>query len=329
MDLTVVTVCYNALSLLRGCVDSIAPLLSAPDLAVEYLVIDGASTDGTPEYLRAQAAEGRVSRWVSEPDAGIYDAMNKGLRLARGRVCVFINADDRICAEAVARCSRPILEGRARFVMASVELMGEDGRSLEIRRPDLRFALLHACCSHQSFYCETALLRELGGFDAEHFPVVADAAVMTQLMARRCRFEVADVVASRFTLGGVSSSPLLYRDHLRLLVRNREALLEEVRQRPAFASLVLRFLRRSWVRWLTRGEGRLEPELQQGLESLTKGIFAALTPRLRAARRRALRRRAALAALLALFPGKKRRAKALAERFVCRALADGATGQPS
>ena len=61
---------------------------------LEYIVVDGASTDGTAEMIRDN--EEQISRWVSEPDQGIYDAMNKGLRMATGEFVWFINAGDEI-----------------------------------------------------------------------------------------------------------------------------------------------------------------------------------------------------------------------------------------
>src|SRR5205085_3904092 len=78
--ITVVTVCRNALALLRPTVESV---LEQRTPAVEYWIVDGASTDGTREYLDTLAAHG--VRTISEPDRGIADAMNKGARLATGR----------------------------------------------------------------------------------------------------------------------------------------------------------------------------------------------------------------------------------------------------
>src|SRR4029077_11145993 len=71
--ITVVTICRNALSLLRPTVESV---LEQRTPAVEYWIVDGGSTDGTREYLASIPTDG--VRWVSEPDRGIADAMNKG-----------------------------------------------------------------------------------------------------------------------------------------------------------------------------------------------------------------------------------------------------------
>jgi glycosyltransferase involved in cell wall biosynthesis len=89
MTVTVITVARNAAGTIGEAVASVA---AQRHKAIEHLLIDGASTDNTVE--EARAASQRLTKIVSEPDAGIYDAMNKGLRLATGDVVGFLNADD-------------------------------------------------------------------------------------------------------------------------------------------------------------------------------------------------------------------------------------------
>lgn len=86
---TVITVCRNALPLLKK---TMANVNAQQFSSLEYIVIDGASTDGTNRYLAEY--QGRLTRYVSEPDNGIYDAMNKGVRIATGKWIVFMNAGD-------------------------------------------------------------------------------------------------------------------------------------------------------------------------------------------------------------------------------------------
>lgn len=90
--IAVVTVCRNPGALLPQALDSVAALGRAD---VAHLVVDGASTDGTPDLLRRRAP----AWWVSEPDAGIYDAMNKGWAAAPDQAWVlYLGADDRLLA---------------------------------------------------------------------------------------------------------------------------------------------------------------------------------------------------------------------------------------
>jgi glycosyltransferase involved in cell wall biosynthesis len=93
MKISVITVCYNSAATIADTLRSVAAQ-THPD--IEHIVIDGASKDGTADRVRAHtgAPGGHVVRLLSEPDNGIYDAMNKGLAMATGDVVGFLNADD-------------------------------------------------------------------------------------------------------------------------------------------------------------------------------------------------------------------------------------------
>src|SRR5690606_41497725 len=87
--LSIITVTFNCRDLLPRTLESVQEQ-SFP--GIEHVVVDGASTDGTLDLIRAHAD--RLGSWVSEPDKGIYDAMNKGLHMARGEYVLFLNAGD-------------------------------------------------------------------------------------------------------------------------------------------------------------------------------------------------------------------------------------------
>ncbi len=103
--LTVITVVRNAREVIRNCIDSV---ISQHVEGLEYIVIDGASTDGTVDIVRSYGSA--VATLISEPDRGLYDAMNKGLRLARGKYIHFLNADDRYLSADVLAQLLPQLE---------------------------------------------------------------------------------------------------------------------------------------------------------------------------------------------------------------------------
>lgn len=88
MKISVITVCFNGAHVLPGCLESVA---SQTYRDIEHIIIDGASTDGTVALVGQYP---HVSRFVSEPDKGIYDAMNKGIGLSSGELILFLNADD-------------------------------------------------------------------------------------------------------------------------------------------------------------------------------------------------------------------------------------------
>ena len=95
--LSVITVCFNDFEGLQRTVASVYEQRRQCDL--EHFIVDGASTDGTREYIEHAHAEGIVDGYLSEPDSGIYDAMNKGLEHAKGKWIHFLNAGDVYAAE--------------------------------------------------------------------------------------------------------------------------------------------------------------------------------------------------------------------------------------
>jgi glycosyltransferase involved in cell wall biosynthesis len=89
IKISVITVCYNSASTLVNALNSVA---EQDWPFVEHIVIDGGSTDGTVEIINRYGS--KIAKFVSEPDSGIYDAMNKGLDRATGDIICFLNADD-------------------------------------------------------------------------------------------------------------------------------------------------------------------------------------------------------------------------------------------
>lgn len=133
-----------------------------PGIDLEYIVIDGASTDGTRAVVEKRAAE--LARFVSEPDSGIYEAMNKGVALATGDIVGIINSGDRyfpgalqLVADAMAgKCDdRHIFWGDVEY---------ENGGRVRGFRPEKRY--IGAFAPHPSMFVPLAYYRKFGAYDA-------------------------------------------------------------------------------------------------------------------------------------------------------------------
>ncbi len=117
--ITVITVCFNSAKTIESTLRSVSNQTAAE---VEHIVVDGASTDGTLDIIARHG--GHIARLISEPDKGIYDAMNKGLDLATGEIIGFLNADDvyadtgvlEMVSEIMAKHDLDALFGDAEFV---------------------------------------------------------------------------------------------------------------------------------------------------------------------------------------------------------------------
>ena len=172
--ITVVTVCFNAASTIEVTLRSMAHQ-TWPH--VEYLVIDGASTDDTLAVVQRYAAH--ITRIVSEKDKGIYDAMNKGIALATGDVIYFLNADDSFVDDTVlADIAQVFAEDPSRMLVYG-NVVYQDapegivyGPAVPLREGSIH-EILHKPFCHQATFARLALFDRVGRFDLG-FRYVAD-----------------------------------------------------------------------------------------------------------------------------------------------------------
>jgi len=123
---SIVTPVYNSEKYLKFTVESV---LSQTYPNIEYIVIDGGSKDNSVEIIKGYGD--RVSYWVSEPDAGMYDAINKGLKLASGDIFAYLNSDDLYCPDTVAAAVNSLMRSPyADLVFGDCEFIGPGGESL-------------------------------------------------------------------------------------------------------------------------------------------------------------------------------------------------------
>jgi len=164
MKFTVVTVCLNAAATIERTVQSVLAQ-DFPD--IEYLAIDGMSTDATPEILDRH--RDRIARVIREPDRGIFDAMNKGIAASTGDVLHFLNADDRFADAHVLSRVAATLAANPAVAVAFGDCIVDTGRdTFTIRHPDrltrFRLYVQNLCCQQTIFYRREAFER-VGRFD--------------------------------------------------------------------------------------------------------------------------------------------------------------------
>lgn len=223
--LSLVTVCRNAA---RTIGDTFASVRAQRGPEVEYVVIDGGSDDGTVELIRRDA--GTIDAWVSEPDRGIFDAMNKGARRSTGRNLWFLNADDRLEPGALSEVLVRLREaagdgtregGRVGAGEGGVILAGrtrrvdDDGTTLAIDRhvaPGTRAGEPAHTFAHPSTIMPRALFDRLGGFDPS-LRIAGDYDLLWRAMSLHTPVIELDRVLTVMRAGGVSSgdAPLAMR----------------------------------------------------------------------------------------------------------------------
>lgn len=156
MKVSIITVVYNGIDLLPGTMQSVFAQ-SYPN--IEYLIIDGNSTDGTQKLITKNAD--KITNWISEPDKGLYDAMNKGLKMATGDFVWFMNAGDRIFAadtveKMMSNCTSEtdVLFGEVMLVNEKRDYLGTRSEVTTQKLPNnlnwksLKYGM---CVCHQAF----------------------------------------------------------------------------------------------------------------------------------------------------------------------------------
>jgi glycosyltransferase involved in cell wall biosynthesis len=170
--LSVVTPVYNPGRYLQACLDSVAAL----GIEYEHVVVDGGSTDGSVELLRAR--EDPALRWVSEPDRGQTHAVNKGLALAEGELLIWVNGDDEVVPEGVQAAVEHLRRApECQVVYGGLDFTDADGTLRRAYRPAAwswrRYLLLGDYIPTPTFIFRAARAAQVGELD-ERFVDAAD-----------------------------------------------------------------------------------------------------------------------------------------------------------
>lgn len=247
MKISIITATFNSASTIRDTVESV---LHQTYQSFEYLIIDGASTDATLDIIKEYKLlfNGRM-RYISEPDKGIYDAMNKGIRMATGDVIGILNSDD-------FYTSNDVLERLANFLQqANVDAVygdihyvrdGELDRCIRhysskpFRRSWMRLGFMPA---HPSFYCRRNVYEKYGTFDTS-YRIAADFENLLRLIfVHRIRIKYIPMDFVTMRTGGASSSGM--RSHKQIMSDHLHALRSNGIYSNAFL-LGLRYIYKLW-----------------------------------------------------------------------------------
>lgn len=182
---SVITVVRNGDATIRACIESV---LAQTYPLVEHVIVDGVSTDGTLAILNEYAD--RIGPWMSEPDTGIYNALNKGIRLARGKYYIPLGCDDVLLPNAARALVNNV--GQHDVVMGKVSCTTPSGDELLIYNHSA--GTLIGMGAH----------AQLGMYD-ESFRIAADTKFL-ELAKRAGILKHADEVVGKFVLGGASSN---------------------------------------------------------------------------------------------------------------------------
>ena len=166
IEVSVITVCYNASSTLAQTIESV---VSQQGVNAEHLIIDGGSSDGSQAIIERHRHSLAYS--VSEPDDGLYHAMNKGVAKARGELVVFLNADDfYVTTDVLAQAVAAIRAHKVDACYADLDFVDAEDTERVRRRWRSRSHRAGLCYSgwipaHPTFFIRREIFNRLGGFD--------------------------------------------------------------------------------------------------------------------------------------------------------------------
>lgn len=200
MKYSVITINFNNIV---GLKHTILSVLGQTFKDYEYIIIDGGSTDGSVGVI--EEYKDAITYWVSEPDNGIYHAMNKGVALAHGDYCIFMNSGDSFFDGMVLKRASSLVQDED--IIVGKLLSNSDGRLL-FAPPSREISLYYlysGTIPHQSTFIKTELLK-LYPYD-EKLKIVSDWKFFLQsIILHNCSVKFIDVNVARFDLEGISTT---------------------------------------------------------------------------------------------------------------------------
>lgn len=220
LTVSIITVSYNSKKTIS---DTINSVLEQTYPYIEYIIIDGSSGDGTSEIIKSYG--NRIDKFVSEPDKGMYDAINKGIRLATGSIVGILNADDFFYDnQVVEKLVSVFRENSIDAVYGDIQFVKRNDSKKIIRHyssekfyvSKFKFGFMPA---HPSFYVKRDLFEKFGYFKSDYL-IAADFELLIRFMYVNninCRY--INMVFVKMRDGGVSNKTIFNR-----IILNKEIL---------------------------------------------------------------------------------------------------------
>lgn len=210
LKVSIITVSYNSVKTIS---DTIKSVLSQLYPNIQYIIIDGSSTDGTIELVKSFGKS--ISKFVSEPDNGIYDAINKGIRLATGNIVGIINSDDFFYDNnVIERVVESFKENEIDAVFGDAQFVDPIKTSKIVRyysskyfkTGKFKYGFMPA---HPSFYVKRELFEKLGYYKVD-YKIAADFELLLRfLYINRIKYKYLEIPFLSMRIGGVSNKSIL------------------------------------------------------------------------------------------------------------------------
>jgi glycosyltransferase involved in cell wall biosynthesis len=205
MKVSIITVCFNSFETLKKTIDSVRNQTYSD---IEYIIIDGGSTDGTLQLIKEN--EKFITKWVSESDKGLYDAMNKGIKLSTGDIVGILNSDDIFFSNSVIEA---IVDFHVNNnIQASIgdiiqrNTLGKVKRVYSAKYWKPSKLIRGFMPPHPSIFIKRDLFKTLGDYNNE-FKIGADYELITRFFLKNTiSWKYSGITTTSMLIGGLSSS---------------------------------------------------------------------------------------------------------------------------
>lgn len=199
--ISVITVSFNAVKTIE---QTILSVINQTYPNVEYIIIDGGSTDGTLDVIKKY--QDKIAYWVSEPDRGIYDAMNKGIAKAKGDIIGIINADDWYELDAIESVVNHLNKSKDNSIYYGRLNMRQGNKILYASDVPQKLNGLKKgmVISHPTVFVSKNIYQKEGGFSTD-YKIASDWDFILRMYLKGYVFIPIDRVIANFNIGGVSS----------------------------------------------------------------------------------------------------------------------------
>ncbi len=223
MKISIITISYNSSKTIE---ETLKAVQNQTYSRIEHIIVDGKSSDNTINICNDFK---HISKMVSEPDKGVYDAFNKGLNMATGEVVGFLNADDVFCDQHTLKKISEAFDEQTDCVFANLNYINDKGkivrkwRSNSYQKGAFNKGWMPA---HPTFYCRKAIYNQLGGYD-DSFDIAGDFELMLRFLEKNnIRSKFIDQTLIKMRSGGLSNSGLsskikIIKEEIRAFKQNK------------------------------------------------------------------------------------------------------------
>lgn len=196
--ISIITVSYNAINTIEMTIKSVVSQIYTN---IEYIIVDGGSTDGTVEMIKKY--QDKITVWISEPDKGIYDAMNKGLFLKTGTFVFFLNSGDLLMSPSIIYLVSSKMINSNEVYYGDVMMKPNDGNFFIYGGKFDRFRLAIENICHQSIFYPSNVIDGMK-YNLK-YKLLSDWEFNMDLYAK-CKFNYISSIISIYDLNGVSTT---------------------------------------------------------------------------------------------------------------------------